>query len=173
MSDKTTRLKKALARAELFEGWDDILLELVASISEERTYQRGDLIFAENSPGDELYVIVSGEITIQVNPGMIEQRDPDATMGPYQTIATLRAGQNFGEVALLDQGLRSAAAVCTDFDTHVIAIPRDRLLVMCENVPRLGYALMYNLAADLAMKIRNTDIQIRAVLTWTPSHRTT
>ncbi len=169
--DKITQLKQALARADLFDKWDDLLLELVASICEERTYQRDDIIFDENSPGDELYVIISGTIDIQVNPAMIQYRDPDATIGPYQTIATLRAGQNFGEVALLDEGLRSAAAICREHNTRVIAIPRDRLLVMCDNVPRLGYALMRNLATDLAMKIRNTDIQMRAVLTWTPSHK--
>ena len=37
---------------------------------------------------------------------------------------------------------------------------------LCETYPRLGYLLMRNLAADLAMKIRNTDLNMREQLTW-------
>ena len=35
---------------------------------------------------------------------------------------------------------------------------------LCEAYPQLGYRLMHNLAADLAMKIRNTDLRIREQL---------
>jgi CRP-like cAMP-binding protein len=83
------------------------------------------------------------------------------------TIATLRRGQSFGEVALVDQGLRSALARCSQPDTVLIAIERDKLMLLCNNYPLLGYRLMRNLAADLAMKIRNTDLQVREFLTWT------
>jgi hypothetical protein len=33
--------------------------------------------------------------------------------------------------------------------------------MLCETYPQLGFRLMYNLAADLAMKIRNTDLRMR------------
>ncbi|MGQ9833408.1 MAG: hypothetical protein ACUVRJ_06380 [Candidatus Villigracilaceae bacterium] len=33
--------------------------------------------------------------------------------------------------------------------------------MLCETYPNLGYRLMYNLAADLAMKMRNLDLRIR------------
>jgi hypothetical protein len=36
--------------------------------------------------------------------------------------------------------------------------------MLCEAYPQLGYRLMFNLAADLAMKIRNTDFQLREQL---------
>lgn len=35
---------------------------------------------------------------------------------------------------------------------------------MCNTYPQLGYRLMKNLAADLALKIRNTDMRIREEL---------
>jgi hypothetical protein len=41
-------------------------------------------------------------------------------------------------------------------------------MLLCDTYPQLGYRLMRNLAADLAMKIRNTDLLIRERLTWTP-----
>jgi hypothetical protein len=39
---------------------------------------------------------------------------------------------------------------------------------MCETYPQLGYRLMYNLAADLALKMRSTDLRIREELLYGP-----
>lgn len=145
-----------LKQADIFDEMTDAQLELVASICTERHYQAGDIIFEENTPGDEMFVIASGEVHIQVTPAVLGNRN--TTM---HTIATLRRGQSFGEVALVDQGLRSAAARCAMHDTHLIVIPRDKLMLLCDTYPQLGYRLMRNLAADLAMKIRHTDLQMR------------
>lgn len=37
-------------------------------------------------------------------------------------------------------------------------------MVLCDTYPQLGYRLMRNLSADLALKIRNTDMRIREEL---------
>lgn len=153
---------RILRQADIFDELTNTQLELVASICSERHYQAGDIIFEENSPGDELYVIASGEVEIVVDPSLIGK---DGTSGLY-TIATLRRGQNFGEVSLVDEGLRSAGARCSAQDTHMIIIPRDKLMLLCDTYTQLGYRLMRNLAADLAMKIRHTDLQVREQLTW-------
>lgn len=157
-------ITSVLRQADIFYELTSTQLELVASICEERVYEAGALIFAENSPGDELYVIAQGEVDIQLDPSVIGDR----RAGGPQTIATLRRGQCFGEVALVDEGLRSAAAVCAQHNTELLAIPRDKLMLLCDTYPQLGYRLMRNLAADLAMKIRNTDLQLREQLTWNP-----
>ena len=88
-----------------------------------------------------------------------------------KTIATLRRGQSFGEVALVDEGLRSASACASQKDTRLLIIPRDKLIMLCDTYPQLGYRLMYNLAADLAMKIRNTDLRIREQLLYKPHEK--
>jgi CRP-like cAMP-binding protein len=151
-----------LKQADIFDELTDTQLELIGSICSERHYQAGDLIFEENTPGDELYIIASGEVGIEVDPALIGK---DTNMGS-QTIAVLRRGQSFGEVSLVDEGLRSAGARCSEQDTHLVVIPRGKLMLLCDTYPQLGYRLMRNLAADLAMKIRHTDLQIREQLTW-------
>ena len=150
-----------LKQADIFYELTTTQLELIGSICEERHYQTGDEVFAENTAGDELYVIANGEIDIQVDPALIGSKSKGA-----HTIATLRRGQCFGEVALVDEGRRSATARCTQHDTHLVVIPRDKLMLLCDTYPQLGYRLMRNLAADLAMKIRNTDLQVREQLLW-------
>ncbi len=151
-----------LKQADIFYELTTTQLELIGSICEERHYQTGDVVFNENTVGDELYVIANGEVDIQVDPALIGGKQ---NTGP-RTIATLRRGQSFGEVALVDEGRRSATARCTQHDTHLIIIPRDKLMLLCDTYPQLGYRLMRNLAADLAMKIRNTDLQVREQLLW-------
>jgi CRP/FNR family transcriptional regulator, cyclic AMP receptor protein len=152
-----------LKQADIFFELTNTQLELVASICSERHFQAGDIIFEENTPGDELYIIASGEISIVVDPAMIGKADGSNTV---HVIATLRRGQSFGEVSLVDEGLRSAGARCAQQDTHMIVIPRDKLMLLCDTYPQLGYRLMRNLAADLAMKIRNTDLQVREQITY-------
>lgn len=152
-----------LRQADIFYEFTETQLELVASICEERHYQAGDMVFEENSLGDELYIIASGEVEIQLNPSLLGKDTPNNTP---QTIATLRRGQSFGEVSLVDEGRRSAGARCSQQSTRLVVIPREKLMVMCDTYPQLGYRLMRNLAADLAMKMRNTDLQVREHLTW-------
>jgi len=79
-------------------------------------------------------------------------------------IAKLRRGQSFGEVVQVDEGLRSASARAAQKDTSLIVIHREKMIRLCKSYPQLGYRLMQNLAADLAMKIRSTDLRIREQL---------
>jgi CRP/FNR family transcriptional regulator, cyclic AMP receptor protein len=158
-----------LKQADIFYELTTTQLELIASICEEKHYQTGDVVFAEQTPGTELYVIASGEVEIQIDPALVGR--PSESASGLFTIATLRRGQSFGEVALVDEGVRSAAARCSQHDTHMIVIPRDKLMLLCDTYPQMGYRLMRNLAADLAMKIRNTDLRIREQLYWTHQHQ--
>lgn len=151
-----------LKQADIFFELTPTQLELVGSLCEERRLNTGDLIFEENTPSDELYIIAQGEVEIQVDPSLVGDAS-SRTIGPV-TIATLRRGQSFGEVALVDQGLRSATARCAQHNTQLLVIPRDKLMTLCDTYPQLGYRLMRNLAADLALKIRNTDMRIREEL---------
>jgi CRP-like cAMP-binding protein len=150
-----------LKMADIFFEMTQTQLDLIAAISDEKMYQPGDIIFEENSPSSELYIIDDGEVEIQVDPDLVGK---DAGNAP-QTIAKLRRGQSFGEVALVDEGVRSARARCAYENTKLVIIPRARLMELCDTYPSMGYRLMKNLAADLAMKIRNTDLQMREYLT--------
>ncbi|MBZ0283515.1 MAG: cyclic nucleotide-binding domain-containing protein [Anaerolineae bacterium] len=153
-----------LKQADIFYELTNTQLELVASICSEKTYQTTEMVFEENTPGSQLYVIANGEVEIVVNPALVGKDEKNGSV----PIATLRRGQSFGEVALVDEGLRSAGARSAQQDTRLLIIPRDKLMLLCDTYPQLGYRLMRNLAADLAMKIRHTDLQVREQLTWAP-----
>ncbi len=137
-----------LKQAEIFYQLTPSQLEMINNIGTEVTYPDGSIVFNENDRSKELYAILDGEVEIILGE-------------EGKKLATLRRGQSFGEVALVDEGVRSATAR-TKGKTRLLVIPRDKLLMLCETYPQMGYRLMYNLAADLAMKIRHTDLKIQS-----------
>jgi CRP-like cAMP-binding protein len=151
-----------LGQADIFYGCTPEQVERVAALSQERLFDAGEIIFKENSASDELYLIARGEVEILIDPALVSDR-ADTPSRPT-TIATLRRGQSFGEIALVDQGLRSATARSASLGTRLLVIPREKLMDLCDADPILGYRLMHNLAADLALKIRNSDLRIREQL---------
>ena len=162
--DKTEEYLNILQRADIFYDLTRPQLEMIASLCSEITPKSGEIIFKQNSAGDELYVIADGKVDILVTP-------PSEPPSRLLTIVTLTRGQTFGEIALVDQGLRSASARCISRKARLLVIPRDRLIRLCDSYPGLGYRLMRNIAADLAFKIRGTDLMIREPLLWRPRLR--
>ena len=163
---KTQEYMNVLRRMDVFYDLSEPQLEMIASICSEVEHRMGEVVFEESSAGDELYVIAHGEVEILVDPSLV-QATPDPQREPV-TIATLRSGQMFGEVALVDQGLRTASARCASRRARLLVIPRERLITLCDSYPELGYRIMRNVAADLAFKVRGTDLLIREQLLWRP-----
>lgn len=147
-----------LSLTEMFDNLTATQLELVASICEPKEYKNGVVLFKENEPSDELYVIGRGSVEILVNPGFVGSSKEEYE---HFVIAELHQGQVVGEVALVDQGLRSATARISRDNTWLLRITRPRLMLLCDTYPELGFKLMKNLAADLALKMRNTDLAVR------------
>ncbi len=168
-ADKSKEHLNALRQTDIFYDLTGPQLEAVAALCSVVTLKKGEIVFEENSSGDELYVIADGAVDIMLNSSLVQP----ATGQPSQplTVATLRRGQTFGEVALVDKGLRTASAHCASKRAHLLVIPRDRLIELCDGQPDLGYRLMRNIAADLAFKIRGTDLTIREQLFWQPRSR--
>jgi CRP/FNR family cyclic AMP-dependent transcriptional regulator len=162
-----TNFIDVLKRTDIFYDRTPSQLDMVSALCQERVGQAGEFIFEENSTGDELYIIVRGEVEILVDPSMVSTPGARRALSPVM-IATLRGGQIFGEIALVDQGLRSASARCIADNTRLLIIPRSKLLALCDTNPELGYRIMRNVAADLAFKIRNSDLAIREQLLWRP-----
>ena len=158
-------LATLLKQIDIFYDLSPAQLRMIADLCEERRCKAGETIFEENSSGSELYIIAQGEVEIKIDSAVVSPEG--AIEGGRTTLATLRRGQSFGEIALVDQGLRTATAVCA-IDTQLLVLPRNQLLALCEANPPLGYHLMRNLAADLALKIRNTDLSIREQLLYGP-----
>ena len=154
---KQRSMTGTLSLTDIFDDLAPTQLELIASICEPQSYRKGEILIHENEGGDEMYVIARGVVEVLINPELVS-----ADEGLEQVVLMeLRQGQVFGEISLVDQGLRSATVRASDDNTEVLRLPRERLMLLCDTYPELGYKIMRNLAADLAFKIRNADLTIR------------
>ena len=151
-----------LEQIDIFVDLSTDQLKLIDAITEEQSYKQGQVIFEENSPSREFCIILDGEVEIQVDPDTIG----DSRENNYQptTIAVLRRGQSFGEVAIVDPGVRSASARCGSENCNLLVINRDKFLYLLEDDFQMGYVVMRNFAADLALKIRQTNMMVRESL---------
>ena len=150
-----------LEQVDIFEELDATQLGLIEEICVEKNYKQDDVIFEENTPSREFYIIVDGVVDIQVDPDTIG----DGT-DSYQpsTIATLRRGQSFGEVAIIDPGVRSASAKCSSEECTLLMIDRKDFVNLLESDFQIGYMVMRNFAVDLSVKIRQTNLLVRESL---------
>lgn len=76
------------------------LLDQIENQAQKTTLDSGEFIFQENSPANEMYLILSGTVEVYKE---IE--------GQNQKIATLTAGDFFGETALVTNNPRNATII--------------------------------------------------------------
>lgn len=155
---------RQLQEADVFYSLDTEQLEKIQAICTRVTLEKGAVIFEENSPGDDMYIVIRGAVDIRVDPKTLGL---ETDTGPT-TIATLRQGQALGELVLVDQGLRSASAQIATNTAQLFVIKRQELVALCEQDYKLGYLIMRNIAAEMAFKIRGTDLIVREQLLWRP-----
>jgi CRP/FNR family cyclic AMP-dependent transcriptional regulator len=96
-------------------------------------FAAGALIFAEGQPGDVMYIIREGEVSIEIRGVVVE---------------TLHAGDIFGEMALIDHAPRSASAIART-DCVVVPIDRRRFSYLVQQTPYFALKIMQVMSARL------------------------
>ena len=151
-----------LRDADVFYNLSTEQISQIAEICTAQSLPEGTILFEENQPGNEVYLVARGSVDILVDPAMLGL---ETDVRPTR-VATLRKGQILGEMALVDEGLRSATVQVAEADTLLLAIRRQDLFALCERDYRLGYRIMRNIAMDLAFKMRSTDLMVREQSLW-------
>ena len=122
-----------LRHTRLFGGLEKRDLEKVAALFKERRFPQGETVIKEGSGGAAFYVIESGEATVTIGG---EER------------ATLKAGDYFGEIALIDEGARIATITAsTELVCRGLTLWEFRPLVEENGV--IGWTLLQTLAREL------------------------
>jgi CRP-like cAMP-binding protein len=114
-----------------------------------RHYHEDDIIFEEGDLGREMYIIARGNVEIRKKTDKAEK-----------VLMTLKVGDIFGEMALIDNFPRSAAAVAIE-DTALIVVDEKSFDGMVVQNP--GFAL--KLIKILSKRLRNSNEQIYELVT--------
>lgn len=143
-------MKDFLQQVEMFIGLSEAMLDEVARLCQPVQYEADQTIVERNSAPIQLYLIQEGTVKILAT-------TPEAAGEAEPVVVTLGKGQSFGEMGLVDNGLRSAT-VKTITHTQLLAIDCVQLRGLCETNTDLGYQVMRNIAADLSFKLRNRNL---------------
>ena len=146
---QSNELKQLLRGVMLFAGLTSDELDAVAEICNERHLARGEVLASQGAPGDEFFVVTDGFLEISV-------AGQDAAS---QVLVNLGKGQIIGEMALIDQGPRSATVRAVS-DAMVQVIRRVDFEDLCNRNTRIGYVVMKDIAADLSFKLRHRNMAI-------------
>ncbi|MBI4623126.1 MAG: SLC26A/SulP transporter family protein, partial [Verrucomicrobia bacterium] len=146
----------ALAEFDLLREFAaDRTLPAVAACAEERSFPAGAAVFKSGEAADELFLIRRGIVRI-----VLPLKD-----GKYHNLASFGRGNFFGEMAFLDASTRSADAVATTA-TDLFVISRKRFDEISRREPVVGVKVFARLARALALRLRHTDAEMRALYDW-------
>jgi len=106
-----------LRKVEFFGGLPDEDLERLAGIVDGMDLASGETLFREGSRGDAFYIVYEGAVEL------LKSR----TGGDPEKLAVRRAGDAFGEMALVDDAPRSATARALE-DSRLVTIHREAFL---------------------------------------------
>jgi CRP-like cAMP-binding protein len=127
-----------LRRCALFANVRQEALDGVARQLRIRRFRRNEVIFHQGDPGDSLHVVSTGAVKIVL----------PSPEGEEAIIATMRPGDFFGELSLLDGAPRSATAVALE-PSQTWALPRPAFHDLLDADPSLRDALLAGLAREL------------------------
>ncbi len=134
ISDKILRLKGI----ELFEGLSVGEFAAVASVTEEIVYPAGEFVIKEGDTGETMYMIVSGEVSVVK--GLGEDQEIE--------LARIGTGDYFGEMALVDDVVRSAS-VRTEKESRLLVLHKQEFKEIVREYPQIALQICKVLSASI------------------------
>ena len=130
---------EVLSKVWLFAGLDAKHLEKLASFTFTKEFALGESIVEEGRTANGLYIITSGRVEI------VKAANTDK----QKRLATLGAGEFFGEMGLLEEQPRSATARALE-PTSCVGIDRWLFLGQLRREPELAISMLQAMARRLA-----------------------
>jgi CRP/FNR family transcriptional regulator, cyclic AMP receptor protein len=136
----------ALRLVPLFRTLDDSAVFELSNLLTVREVERGTPLFYRGDPGDAMYLIETGRVRISV-------KDAD---GHDATLADLREGEFFGEMAILDEQPRSADATVVT-NSRLAVLSRDDFRAFLHKNPDISLGIL----GAMTHRLRRTDELLR------------
>ncbi len=115
-----------LAKAQLLEFFPPEARERIAACFKEERHAFGDIIVREGDPGEAYYILVEGRARVYKT----------SSGGEEMPLNVLRAGDEFGEMALLEEGKRTASVRCSS-ETVLLRLDRQDFHRLLAEEPEL------------------------------------
>jgi CRP-like cAMP-binding protein len=132
-------VEQILHNAPLFSRLQKKDIKRMAAALTERSYPAGTVIIEQGQPGVGFFVVASGTATVSAN---------------GKNLHTFRTGDHFGEVALIDDGARTAQ-VTADTDMECFVLPAWQFRAIVHDHPDVAWALLQSLVQRI---VRDAEV---------------
>lgn len=139
-------LEEVLVSMLPFKNLSNKSINSILKLFHNRVYAVNEYIFYQNDPGIGLYIIITGEILITFETEDNERYD----------LAHLSRGDFFGELALLDEGRRSASAIALK-ESQLAVIFKPDLDEFIESYPSEGIKILRGITQIISRRLRNLN----------------
>ena len=124
-------LLKKLIKSPWLENLPSKAREELLDIAKIKTYKANQRVHSKNSAADGLYGVISGEVRISA-----------MTLSGEEIVFTrIMPGQWFGEIGLLDGGVRTHDGYTT-VESEIAVLPKKSIDLICKNNPEIYKALV-------------------------------
>ena len=138
--------------------------QLIFTQLQHTTYDPSEVIFSEGAAGSQCFFLVAGDV-------IVSKRFEE---GREQQLAALRAGDTFGEIALIDRKPRSATCRAGRGGCQLLTLTTDAFERLFSAQSPFAYKVLDHIAIDLSKRLRGATDQLRrARLASTPQQRDT
>lgn len=155
MSRSVAETAEFLSSVRLFREFSEVDRVAVAMRLGERGLRKGQVLFREGEPGEEMFVVRRGTIVVS-----------KAVTGKVEQVLTrLTAGDFFGEMSLVDQAPRSAT-IQAETDVALLALDRRHLEELVNVNPRAAVAFFQTLVHVFIERLRASTELVAEVTRW-------
>ncbi len=148
-TEATENIFKTLKNVPIFSDLSKKELGEIEKIIHRREFKKGEPIFRMGDPGLGMYIIINGSIDI------VEEKEK----GKSTSLAILKDGAFFGDLALLDEAPRSASAIANE-TSSILGFFRPDFLDLLYRKPNLGIKILFSLAKIIGERLRRTNEQL-------------
>lgn len=134
----------AICKLPLFQHLSYREQVAVLSVAKSRIYEEGSTIVEQGAPGQDMFIIIEGRLSVE--------RDG-------LKIAELGPGGHFGEMSLVDDSPRSAT-VKARTRTDVLSIGQSEITALMRLDPVLGVKVLWNFVQVLSTRLRSASAEI-------------
>jgi CRP-like cAMP-binding protein len=151
------QVREILKANPLFEGSSNGIIDRCLNPAEIRRYSPGEIIFAELSEGNEIFMIVEGEASVAV-----------ALLNDDQSleIITYSVGDVFGEGCFFKPNLPRYATVTAKSNTTVLVWHSDNWREIAESDFELGYRLAVRITRNFLERLRRWNLKVVENTSW-------
>lgn len=138
-----------LRHVKIFAGLDDEQLARFIGIMQVKNISQGAQLAKQGEQGDAMYVLVEGELQLRAH-----------AEGRETPMGTIHAGEFFGEIALFEQGPRSADVIAM-LDSTVLKISAAEFEKFVFETPDLAAPFLFAVTKTLTSRVRAENRRYR------------